>query len=325
MALSAYRRVEVALDLANDYAPPVTVSSEDSGGRVIRAVITDGGAAVAPTGLTARLLYNPAPGDGSESGGYVIMAAVAGEATATFEAACPRIEPPSGLMAVEVSDAAGTVVSRTFEARVERPVLAMERQSGQDALAEFRAAVKTLGDVTAATKAANTAAKSAETQAAAAKGAASSATSAASSANTAASGANSAKDTATKAATAANTAAGSANTAASAANTAASNANGKATAANTAATAANTAATKANEATAKVTTALASLGVPVYIVDKGATSALPSGARTPCVLVGRDNTIYIEDGTKSAEEDIDSDMAVHPVEDEPEGEEVEHG
>lgn len=203
-SLDGFRAIDVPLDFANDHVPPVTVSSEDSGGRALRVTVTNGGASVSPDGITARLLYNPDPGGSGESGGYVTMSNVAGAATATFTAPLPAISYPAGRLAVELTDSAGTTVSRTIEALVERPVLAMDRASGQDALREFRAAVQTLGDVKAATTAANSAAQAA-------------------------------LDAANK------------------------------------------------------------LGVPVYFLASY-NSALPSGARTPCVIFGADGTIGTEDG-----------------------------
>ena len=115
----------------------------------------------------------------------------------------------------------------------------------------------------------------------------------------------------TNAVNAAKTATTNANTATSAANTSKANADAATTKANTATTNANAATTKANnaataatnaatKAASDVANALASLGQPVYILASY-NSALPSGARTPCLVVGLDGTIVVEDGKASDE------------------------
>ena len=198
MALDEFRRVEVDLDSANDYVPPVVLSTGDSGGRVLRVSLTDGGKPVSASGLTARLAYNAAPGLSASPGGYVAAAAVAGAPTATFDVAVPasKLKAGEASLALEVTDSSGTVSTRTFRALVERS----PTDSASASPDLYRDLISTIAAAKTATSGANVAAKTANDAAANANRAASAADNAAANANRAASAANGAAGDATAAA-----------------------------------------------------------------------------------------------------------------------------
>ena len=153
-ALDDYRYIRIAVDTANDYIPPVVLSGSDHDGRIIRVTLTNGGETVPGTGLSARLLFNPAPLDGESSGGYATMEAVAGAPSATWELPVPSeaLVAGVGAMGIEVTDTDGGIVcTRTFQALVERPIINDGAPEAQDALREFREAVARLDDIDVST------------------------------------------------------------------------------------------------------------------------------------------------------------------------------
>lgn len=168
MALDEFRRIELSLDSANDAPPLVTLSEGDSGGRTLRVEVWQGGAAVPPAGLTARLLYNYRPRDPDSAGDFVDMPAVSGAKTATFEAAVPPLRRGDATLAVELSSGGSRVLTRTIRARVEPSPLNAAAASAQDAVDRLYEAFDKVGGIDAATKAANDAAKKANDAAAAA-------------------------------------------------------------------------------------------------------------------------------------------------------------
>lgn len=153
-ALDDYRYIRIAVDTANDYIPPVVLSGSDHDGRIIRVTLTNGGEMVPGTGLSARLLFNPAPLDGESSGGYATMAAVTGVPSATWELPVPSeaLVAGVGAMGIEVTDTDGGIVcTRTFQSLVERPIINDGAPEAQDALREFREAIATLDDIDVST------------------------------------------------------------------------------------------------------------------------------------------------------------------------------
>ena len=149
-ALDDYRHIRIAVDTANDYIPPVVLSGSDHDGRIIRVTLTNGGETVPGTGLSARLLFNPAPLDGESSGGYATMAAVTGAPSATWELPVPSeaLVAGVGAMGIEVTDTDGGIVcTRTFQALVERPIINDGAPAATDALREFREAVARLDNI----------------------------------------------------------------------------------------------------------------------------------------------------------------------------------
>ena len=152
--LDAFRRIEVAVDTANDWMPDIRLSAGDESGRVLRAVVTDDGVPITSTnGLSATLQYNPQPGAGL---GYeVAMTPVSGEATATFDVTIPRraiMTPGVTGMAVKLSRSGMAVCTRSFNALVERAVYDPTSPDAQDKLDEIRQAI---ADLNAANKRAN--------------------------------------------------------------------------------------------------------------------------------------------------------------------------
>lgn len=152
-SLDAFRRVEVAVDTANDWLPDIRLSAGDEQGRVLRAVVTDDGAPLDPNGLTATLQYNPSPGQGL---GYETpMSPVSGETTATFDVAIPRravMSPGVTGMAVKISRGSSSVCTRSFNALVERAVYDPTSPDASDRLDEIRQAI---ADLNAANQRAN--------------------------------------------------------------------------------------------------------------------------------------------------------------------------
>ena len=155
--IRGYRTIDVRCDWANDWMPPVTASTGDDNGRIIRVTLTDGGGTVeASGGLHAQLLVNPSPDDPGSFGDLVDMTPVEGEATATFEAPIPAgavARPGRTRMGVAflMDNDDGTqdvVCSRPFVLNVERGVL---RVDSDTAVGAFEAAVRQA--VTAATAA----------------------------------------------------------------------------------------------------------------------------------------------------------------------------
>ncbi len=93
-------------------------------GRVIRAVLTNGGKDIDPDGITARLLYDPEPDNPKVFGDRIPMTPVADAATATFEAPIPILAPSqdhrpqddsaSSLYRTTANQTRVTVVTRPF-------------------------------------------------------------------------------------------------------------------------------------------------------------------------------------------------------------------
>lgn len=119
--LESFRRIDIEVDYCNDYLPPVRLSGDDRNGRVIRFSVTDAGAPVTGEGLTARLLYNSAPG--VSMGSYVDMAAVPDQQTATFEAAVPTDFARGGDMCVQLRMGDTEVCTRHMRVVSERRLI----------------------------------------------------------------------------------------------------------------------------------------------------------------------------------------------------------
>lgn len=142
MPFDGYRTIDVKLDWCNAYVAPVILSAGDAGGRVLRVEVWDKAQAVDPDGLSAKLWFNDRPDSAESSGGYASMRAVDGAGTATFEVEVPQMRPGRASLCVEVSQGDAVVVSRTFEARVDRFCFDPTRPPATDAMAEFREAVE---------------------------------------------------------------------------------------------------------------------------------------------------------------------------------------
>lgn len=159
MSLDAYRAVEVTLDRANDWIPPIRLNAGDVDGRVLRVSVTDDGVPVTDTGISARLVFNASPA--TDSGGYVTMDRDPGAQGLVFTTPIPRqaLTPPSTTFSVELQDAQGHITdSRDFTAYVDESLLKMQGEA-PDALAEFKQGIGRMGE---ATDRANEAAESAE-------------------------------------------------------------------------------------------------------------------------------------------------------------------
>ena len=129
MALDEYRTTTITIDRANDYVAPVRLNPDDVNGRIIKARVTDNGAPVDATGLSARLTWNEKPSDPNEPGNYRMMTPVSGESTAAWSAPIPQsaanaVKHGDILMGVQVIDPDGGVIaSRAFTGMVEPSVL----------------------------------------------------------------------------------------------------------------------------------------------------------------------------------------------------------
>ncbi|WEV59666.1 hypothetical protein OZX67_03775 [Bifidobacterium sp. ESL0728] len=159
MSLDSYRAVDITLDRANDWIPPVRLNAGDVQGRVLRVAVTDGGVPVTDTGISARILFNASPS--TDSGGYVTMERDTEADGLVFTCPIPRqaLTPPSTKMAIELQDAQGNVTdSRDFTATIDPSLLKMQGEA-PDALAEWKQAI---GEMGPATDRANRAAQSAE-------------------------------------------------------------------------------------------------------------------------------------------------------------------
>ena len=138
--LESFRRIDIEVDYCNDYLPPVRLSGDDQNGRVIRFSVTDAGAPVTGEGLTARLLYNSAPG--VSMGSYVDMAAVPGQQTATFEAAVPTDFARGGEMCVQLRMGNTEICTRHMSVVSERRLIddtSSEASNMQNVLLEILA------------------------------------------------------------------------------------------------------------------------------------------------------------------------------------------
>ncbi|MCO6558475.1 MAG: hypothetical protein J6575_03440 [Bifidobacterium sp.] len=159
MSLDSYRAVDITLDRANDWIPPVRLNAGDVDGRVLRVTVTDDGIPVSDDDITARLMFNANPASGS--GGYVTMQRDTAAQGLVFTCPIPRqvLTPPSTTMAVELVDAQGHIIdSRDFTAYIDESLLKMQGEA-PDALAEWKQAIADMGP---ATDRANEAAESAE-------------------------------------------------------------------------------------------------------------------------------------------------------------------
>lgn len=126
-----YRTLTLRCDTVNDWMPTVTSTTDDGpAGRRLRAVLTDGGQDVDPSGLGAQLLYNPSPTDPTMVGDLIAMTAVTGQPTATFEVDLPAsLTATAGRkrLAVRFTQGSGStqtmVATRAFTLQVEAGAL----------------------------------------------------------------------------------------------------------------------------------------------------------------------------------------------------------
>ncbi|MBT1173593.1 hypothetical protein JS528_09620 [Bifidobacterium sp. MA2] len=145
--LNDYKAITLRCDTASDYMPQIAAVTGDRNGRVVRAVLTNGGKDVDPEGITARLLYDPEPDNPKVFGDRITMTPVTGAATATFEAPIPSSAIQStgkktlGLQFTQNDGKANesTVVTRPFTLYVESGVL---KVTSGDAAGEFEEAVR---------------------------------------------------------------------------------------------------------------------------------------------------------------------------------------
>ena len=145
--LNDYKAIELRCDTAGDYMPQVSAVTGDRNGRTIRAVLTNGGKDIDPTGITARILYDPEPDNPKVFGDRITMTPVPNTATATFEAPIPSSaiqtvgKKTLGLQFVQNDGQPNqsTVVTRPFTLYVESGVL---KVTSGDATGEFEDAVR---------------------------------------------------------------------------------------------------------------------------------------------------------------------------------------
>ena len=145
--LNDYKALTLRCDTASDYMPQLPAVTGDRNGRVIRAVLTNGGKDVDPDGITARLLYDPEPDNPKVFGDRIPMTPVADAATATFEAPIPSSAIQTtgrktlGIQFVQDDGkpSQSAVVTRPFTLVVESGVLKVE---SSEAVGEFEEAVR---------------------------------------------------------------------------------------------------------------------------------------------------------------------------------------
>lgn len=190
MALDNFRRIVIDVDTANDYIPPVMLSSGDSNGRTILVKLTDNGKAItSPAGITAKLAY----ADGCGNSGYKTMIPVSGYETAAWECAAPGsvLKTDSAHLCVQFWQGSDVVCTRVFHASVDRNLVSLESgTTSGDAVKELYNTIANLNKVidraNASAGKADSSAASADANADAANRAASAATAAARQANAAA-------------------------------------------------------------------------------------------------------------------------------------------
>lgn len=124
MDLETFRAIDVDIDLANDFVPDVILSANDYNGRCIVARVTNGGVSVNGDNLSARLLFNTAPG--ISTGGYVTMTRVASSPTATWQVPVPSdaLAARQVMLCVQIVDSDDNLVcSRNFRGIVDRKLM----------------------------------------------------------------------------------------------------------------------------------------------------------------------------------------------------------
>lgn len=124
MDLETFRAIDVDIDLANDFVPDVILSANDYNGRCIVARVTNGGVSVSGDNLSARLLFNTAPG--ISPGGYVTMTRVASSPTATWQVPVPSdaLAARQVMLCVQIVDSDDNLVcSRNFRGIVDRKLM----------------------------------------------------------------------------------------------------------------------------------------------------------------------------------------------------------
>lgn len=141
MAIEQFRRITIEAGGANAKHAPVYLSAGDDAGRILRFVVRNGTQAVSGDGLSCRFLIDEG------AGLYQDMTLVAGEPTATWEAALHMggVTPGNHRAAFRVTDSDGGIVcTREFMCVVEAGVLADGEQSEemQDALSDFEERVR---------------------------------------------------------------------------------------------------------------------------------------------------------------------------------------
>ncbi|MBW3093118.1 BppU family phage baseplate upper protein [Bifidobacterium sp. 82T10] len=144
-SLDEYRTIDLTLDSANDWLPSIRLNAGDEQGRKLRVAVTDQGVPVPATGLTASLQYNLNPG--TDLGFEEPMTAVSGADTATFEVAVPRralSKVGRVAMGVRIAKGPTAVMTRTFDALVERAVYDPSSPDAQDKLDDIREAIDDL-------------------------------------------------------------------------------------------------------------------------------------------------------------------------------------
>ncbi|KFI44693.1 BppU family phage baseplate upper protein [Bifidobacterium biavatii] len=144
-SLDDYRTIDLTLDSANDWLPAIRLNAGDEQGRKLRVAVTDQGVPIPATGLTASLQYNLNPGQ--DLGFEEPMTAVSGADTATFEVPVPRRALSKvGRVAMGVRIAKGNtaVMTRTFDALVERAVYDPSSPDASDKLDDIREAIDDL-------------------------------------------------------------------------------------------------------------------------------------------------------------------------------------
>lgn len=239
MSFTEYRTIDLDIDGANDYIPPVIASSGDNHGRRLRVTLKKHGDIIPPTDtMSARLMFDSKPSDASWFGDAVDMEKTATGFEVDFPALPLRSEAQSIPMSVAVTDTqtigevdaatttSNTICSRDFIVKLQRGgVKSMGADGGAGLLAD---AIKRAEDAADAAGGAvtdvETAKKAAETATTQAANAANSATEAADSATAAQGSADNAAASATAAAKSASDAAASAEAAANSATEAANSA-----------------------------------------------------------------------------------------------------
>ena len=124
MGFNDYGRITIDSRHANEReVTPVILSAGDVTGRTLRYVMYDGQDAMSATGLSAQFLLD------QDAGLWCDMTKVAGEDTATFEAAIPMGNVAAGHHkgCVRVIDSGGNVINtRAFAVYVEKSLVEAE-------------------------------------------------------------------------------------------------------------------------------------------------------------------------------------------------------
>ena len=144
-----YRTIRLVASHANDALPPVRLSADDHDGRFVLFELWDGGEAVQPSGLSAKMLYTTADG----VGGYTNLVTTTSNGTAAFTGPFPSdmLGMRIGALALAVSDGDGTVTTLRVPFYVDEEIIDEDSPEAQDALSEFRAAVEQLDKLLPAT------------------------------------------------------------------------------------------------------------------------------------------------------------------------------